>query len=77
MGIKNESIKAAKLFDSAGKEIAVENCDIRGFFDKATIKLGVKGTIPKTGGIKLELHDNIKQFKAPFVIKDIPLSMAE
>ena len=77
VGIKSESIKAVKLLDVSGKEIVLERSNIGGFFDKATITLSVKGVFPKTGGIKLEIHDNIKQFKTPFVIKDIPLSMAE
>lgn len=73
LAVAYEAIKSVQVLDAAGKALEAENSGGGGFFGKSSIKISVKGAVPKAGRIKIELYDNIQKFKAPFTLKDIVL----
>ncbi|TET35052.1 MAG: hypothetical protein E3J72_13025 [Planctomycetota bacterium] len=71
--INLDSVKGAIFLNDKGNELENKKTGHMSFGNQTEITFSVKGPLPKSGKIILEVFDKMKKFKKPFSVKNIDL----
>jgi hypothetical protein len=73
LSARSDVVKAVEVFDATGQSLGAKLNGYSGFENRASFTVSLPATPPKDGKIVVELYDEVKQFDAPFSLKNISL----
>lgn len=73
LAVKREVIKSVEVFNSAGQALGAKLGNYSSNGKQTTLTVGLNSAVPKAGKIVVEMYEELQQFDAPFVLKNITL----
>jgi hypothetical protein len=71
--LPRHAIKSVKLFNEAGAVVETAPDSWSQMGEVTTVTIGVKGSLPASGRLMVEHHDNLEKYRTPFAVRDLDL----